>query len=426
MMIPDNPILPEFFRVRQHFASHAIDDIETSVGEAFSRVDMEHTIQPGQSVAIAVGSRGVSNLREIISAVVAMVTRLGGRAMVVPAMGSHGGATAEGQKSVLAKYGVDESVGCPIVASMDTVLVGTNEQGVDIHFDKHASQADHVIVVNRIKPHTRLAGRIESGLVKMLMIGLGKHRGATLYHQVFPLYDHALDKLAPTVLPMILERMPITLGLGIVEDAFENTSIIEPVLPHSLLEKEPELLDIARARMPRLPFDHADLLIVDQIGKEISGMGMDTNVIGRKTNDRAAAPDEFPKIRQIYIRSLTEGTYGNACGVGAAEYCHRRVVEAMDPEVTKVNCITAAHVTAGAVPLTFDCDRDVLHAVVSQIGRERVPDLKWMWISDTLHLGEVACSRGFYETAVERDDLEVLGQPASLEFDGKGDLLSAC
>jgi hypothetical protein len=208
-----------------------------------------------------------------------------------------------------------------------------------------------------------------------------------------------------------------------VEDAFENTALVEAVQPQQLLDREPELLAIARAWLPQLPFRRADLLIVDQIGKEISGMGMDTNVIGRKSNDRAAAPDEFPKIRQIYLRSLTEQTAGNACGIGAAEYCHQRVVDAMDVEVTKINCITSAHPSAGAIPLWFPSDRDAITAIVSQTSRDRVADLGWMWIADTLHLSELTCSRVYWPEALRREDLEVLCDPQPLRFDNHGNLI---
>ncbi len=302
-------------------------------------------------------------------------------------------------------------------------MVGTTADGVDVHFDKAASQADHVIVVNRVKPHTRLAGKFESGLIKMLMIGLGKHRGAWLYHQVFPDFDYSLNRLAPSIVDMIVDRMPVTLGVAIVEDAFENTSHIEAVEARDFLTREPELLELAKSRMPRLPFDRAELLIVDRIGKEISGTGMDTNVVGRKSNDKTAAPDEFPKIRQIYVRSLTEKTAGNACGIGVAEYCHRRVVDAMNAEITRINCVTSAHPSAGAIPLTYDSDREVLEAAISQVSSDRVEDVKWMWIRDTLNVDEVACSKGFFESAGQREDLQILEEPAALTFDPAGDLI---
>jgi hypothetical protein len=418
-----NP-LPRFFRVRQRFPSHRLDDLPLAVHQAMQTVSLSKKIRSGQRIAVAVGSRGINNLSTIVASVVRELQDLGALPFIIPAMGSHGGATPQGQAKVLATYGVTETaMGCPVVSSMDTVIVGTTDQGLDVHFDKSASEADHVIVVNRIKPHTRLAGKYESGLIKMLMIGLGKHQGAWRYHQVFPDFDYSLNGLAPGIVKMILNTMPVTLGIAIVEDAFENTSHIEAVEASNFLTREPALLEMARSRMPRLPFDRAELLIVDRIGKEISGTGMDTNVVGRKSNDKCAAPDEFPKIRQIYVRSLTEKTAGNACGIGVAEYCHRRVVEALNAEVTRINCVTSAHPSAGAVPLVFESDRDVLEAAISQIGRDRAEDVKWMWIRDTLNVDEVACSKGFYESAQQRDDLQVLDQPVALQFDDHGDLV---
>jgi len=415
---------PEFFPVRQNFEQHALADIPAAINATVQQSPMVQ-IQAGQRVAIAVGSRGIANLKAIVASVIQQVSDRGGQPVIVPAMGSHGGATADGQAAVLASYGITaDQMGCPVEASMETVLIGTTSDGLDVHFDRVASEADHVVVVNRIKPHTRLAGRYESGLIKMLMIGLGKHRGAYLYHQVFPEYDHRLELLAPEIVSMILESVSIIAGIAIVEDAYENTSHIEAVASADFLRREPELLELARSRMPRLPFDHADLLIVDQIGKEISGCGMDTNVIGRKTNDRSAAPDELPKIRQIYVRSLTEKTAGNGCGVGIAEYGHRKMVNAINEEVTRINCVTSAHVTAGAIPITFDSDREVLDAVVSQIPADRRSELNWLWIRDTLQLSEIACSRSYWEVASERSDLELLAEPAPLRFDSSGDFAS--
>lgn len=420
-----NHLYPEFFRLRQRFESHAIDNVAEAVKKSLAVAKLSEQIQSGQSVAIAVGSRGIANLSQIVAEVVRCVIAGGGEPFIVPAMGSHGGATAEGQAAMLASFGIHaDSVGCPIESSMETISVGTNKDGVEFHFDKLASEADHVIVINRIKPHTRLVGQLESGLTKMLMIGLGKHKGASLYHQIFPLYDYRLDQLAPSIVPMLVERMPITLGLAIVEDAFEQTSLIESVDPAEILNREPQLLELAKSRMPRLPFDSADLLIIDRIGKEISGTGMDTNVIGRKSNDNCAAPEEYPKIRQIYVRSLTEKSAGNASGIGIAEYCHQRVVQAMDAEITRINCVTSAHVTAGATPLSFPSDRAVLDAVVSQIGQDRIAGLKWMWISDTLHVSDLACSRGYLDEARQRDDLEILTDPRPLDFDHQENLLA--
>ncbi len=416
--------LPEFFRIRQKTKQQPIDNVAGAVIEALDASTIRQQVQPGQTVAIAVGSRGISNLKTIVSTVVRFVEDLGGDPIIVPAMGSHGGATPEGQTALLASLGIDSSVGCQVRASMETIVIGQADDDVSIHFDKVASEADHIIIVNRVKPHTRLTGRFESGLIKMSMIGLGNHLGASLYHQIFGRHDYRLDTLAPKIVPMIVERMPITLGLAIVEDAFDNTSLIEAVEPKNFLSREPELLSIARTRMPRLPFDDIDLLIVDTIGKEFSGTGMDTNVIGRKAHDKHPGPDEIPKIREIYVRSLSEKTNGNAAGIGIAEYCHRRVVDAMDREVTRINCVTSAHVTAGAIPLTFDSDRAVLDAVLSQVGKERADEQKWVWIANTLHLGQLACSRRFWDEVQGRKDLQILSDPSPLEFDSHGDLLT--
>jgi hypothetical protein len=413
--------LPRFFRVRQQFASCEIEDIPAAVSAALRNAQLGSLIRPDQSVAIATGSRGISNIDTVIREVVDFVQAIGARPFIVPAMGSHGGATAEGQAKVLAALGITtEAMGCPIRSSMETVLVGKSPQGIPIHFDRLASRADHVIVVNRIKPHTRLVGDFESGLAKMLMIGLGKHRGAQTYHQAFADYDYHLDRIARVVVPMITQQMPITMGVAIVEDAFDRVARIEAVRPDCLLDDEPGLLKEARELMPRLPFDRAVLLVIDQIGKEISGTGMDTNVIGRKSNDRAAGECEFPKIREIFVRSLTSKTNGNATGIGIAEYCHARVVRDIDFEMTRINCVTSGHVSAGAVPIHFDSDRETLSAVLSQASNPA--DAKWMWIQDTLHLETVACSEAYLAEARQREDLQVLEPPMELAFDAEGSL----
>ncbi len=417
--------LPRFFPLQQTFESSPVKDVEEVIACTFCESDSLNEVHQGQTVAVAVGSRGIHQLSRIVKAVVQEIKKCGAQPIIVPAMGSHGGATAEGQAAVLASFGVtEESMGCPVVSSMDTVLLGHTPEGLPIYFDRVASEADHIVVVNRVKPHTRLAGQYESGLIKMLMIGLGKHRGASTYHQFFPDYDYCLDRLVPSVVKLLLNRMPITCGLAIVEDAFENTSHLEAVPADEILNREPELLEKAKSLLPRLPFQHFDLLIVDQIGKEISGTGMDTNLIGRKSNDKAAAEDEFPKVRHIYVRSLTPKTAGNGAGIGIAEYCHQRVVDALDVEKTKVNCITSAHPSAGAVPLTFESDCDALLAALSQVAIERHREVKWIWIRDTLHVDRVWVSEAFHALSHGRQDLQVLAAPKELEFDESGDLLS--
>lgn len=416
--------LPSFFAVTQDFPRKVVEDVEAVIANTFRDTQSLEKIEKGQQVAIAVGSRGINQLSRIVLAVVNEIKDLGAVPVIVPAMGSHGGATAEGQRAVLEGFGITESaMGCSIAASMDTILLGHTPAGLPIYFDRVASASDHIVVVNRIKPHTRLVGRYESGLIKMMMIGLGKHRGASTYHQFFPDYDYCLDHLVNSVVDLLLDRMPITCGLAVLEDAFENTAHIEAIPAEKIVEREPELLNQAKALLPKLPFDQIDLLIVDQIGKEISGTGMDTNLIGRKSNDKAAAENEFPKVRYIYVRSLTEKTAGNAAGIGIAEYCHRRVIDRLDVEKTKVNCITSAHPSAGAIPLVFESDYELVQAVLSQVAVERQRSVKWIWIRDTLHVDRLLASEVLYEQACESESLQALGSPQPLAFDDQGDLI---
>lgn len=414
---------PRFFRVRQKFDASRIDDVarETAHQIALSLPMQLHRIHPGQHVAIAIGSRGISQISTIIKSVVDAVRHREAIPFIVPAMGSHGGATAEGQAALLAGYGIStEAMQCEIRSSMQTTIVGTTSAGVDVHFDFNAKSADHVIVVNRIKPHTRIIGPYESGLVKMMLIGLGKHRGALAYHRAMT--RQRFDEIVAEAAPMILAHTPVLMAIAIVENAFDEVAHIEAIEAEQILNREPELLELARRRMPRLPFDQADLVMIDRIGKNISGTGMDTNVVGRKANDKVAAPDEWPKINQIYVRGLTPETKGNASGIGIAEYCRTQVVRDMDIEVTRINCLTALHVTGAAIPVNWETDREVLRVAVDQSGLLRPVDFRCQWISDTLHLADLRCSEAFYEEAMSRDDLEVLSAPEELSWDADGNL----
>ncbi|HBJ35143.1 MAG TPA: [Fe-S]-binding protein [Planctomycetaceae bacterium] len=416
-----NETLPRFFRVRQHFKSDQINDVDSAVAEQIRASEFSRRIEPGQSVAIAVGSRGIARIGEIVAAAVGSVRALGGVPWIVPAMGSHGGATASGQTAVLAEYGITpERMGCEIRSSMEVREVGKTSQGVRVYFDANASTADHVIVINRIKPHTRICGPHESGLVKMMLIGLGKHRGAAEYHQAMTRI--AFEELVDEVVPMILSQCPISLGLAIIENAYDQVAMIESVDPSNLLSREPELLDLARQWMPRLPFNDADLLIIDKIGKNISGSGMDTNVVGRKFNDKIAGVDEVPKIFQIYVRGLTDQSAGNAAGIGIAEYCRSDLVRQMDVEKTRVNCLTALHITAAAIPIHWETDREVLAIAAGQSGRTTADQLRWMWIHSTLCVGELMCSEAYWQSASQRDDLSIIAPSSELRFESTGQL----
>lgn len=416
--------LPRFFTVKQSLASQRIDDVAETVTEQLETLACVERIRSGQRVAISIGSRGIDRIAEVTAAVASFVKARNALPFVVPAMGSHGGATAEGQMKTLAALGVNEqAIGCPVVSSMDTIQLGTSSGGIDLFFDAAAAAAKHVIVVNRIKPHTRLTGSIQSGLCKMMMIGLGKRRGAVAYHPAFHDFDYRLDQITGEIIPTILRQTPILAGVAIVENARDSIGKVVALAADDILAAEPELLQTAIDWMPKLPFEAAELLIVDTIGKEISGTGLDTNVVGRKWNDKMAGPDEHPKIHEIFVRSLTQKTAGNASGIGIAEYTHRRVAKSIDVAKTRINCITAGHPTGAALPVWFDSDQDVLAAVCAQSPMP-ASRRRWMRIVNTLDLLHVQCSEGYLDTAIN-NELEIVRQPATLSFDPQGDLVDA-
>ncbi|WP_182868642.1 DUF362 domain-containing protein [Stieleria mannarensis] len=417
---------PRFFTAKQSLPSHRIDDVASEVtGQLTARPELGQ-IGPKQSVAIAVGSRGIDRIAEVTRTVVRLLIDRGAEPFIVPAMGSHGGATDAGQTATLAALGITpQSVGCPIKSSMETVSIGScaiGQDSIPLVFDRNAAAADHLIVINRIKPHTKLSGSIQSGICKMLMIGLGKHRGAITFHPAFKSFDYRLDRITANAIPTILAATPFLLGVALVEDAHDSIGQIAVASGDELLAIEPTLLRTATEWMPKLPFRSAELLVIDEIGKEISGTGLDTNVVGRKWHDKMAGDDEWPKVQQIYVRSLTEKTAGNASGIGIAEYTHRRVAEQIDPVKTRINCITAGHPTAAALPVWFDSDRDVLDAVCAQspIPADR---RRWLRIPNTLDLQQIQCSEAYLEDAQHNDRLEIAAAPQPLRFDDHGDFL---
>lgn len=413
---------PRMLRVRQTFDAPRIDDIPGEVDQQLATLKLGEQLKPGETVAVTVGSRGIANIAEIIKATVDHVKTLGATPFLVPSMGSHGGGTAEGQRHILESYGVtEEYTGAEIRSSMETVVVDTTPQGIPVHFDRHAYEADHVLVCGRIKPHTGFVGDIESGLHKMMLIGLGKHAGAKVYHRA--IQDYSFLEIIRAVADVVLEKCKVIAGLAIVENAYDETGLLEAVAPRDFFEREKELLTIAKQWMPRLPFDKVGLLIVDQIGKNISGSGMDTNVIGRKFNDHAASERDSVACKRIFIRGLTEETHGNACGIGMAEFTNQRTLDQVDLAATRINALTGGHPTAAALPVAFETDREVLDAALQTIGLDEPEQSRVVQISDTLHLREVLVSEAYLGELQQRSDLEVVYGPFDIEFDADGNLL---
>jgi hypothetical protein len=417
------PHYPRVFRVRQSFENTQVTDVAATTIAELKRLKLSDRVQAGQTVAITAGSRGITNIPLILRAAVRYFQSIGAKPFIVAAMGSHGGATAEGQLEVLGTLGINEdSCGCPIRSSMETVTLCRTTEGFPVHFDRHAFEADHVLVCGRIKPHTDFAGEIESGLMKMMLIGLGKCDGAKIYHRA--IQDFSFDQIVRSVAGRVLAECRILAGLAIVENGYDQTALIEAVLPQEILEREKQLLVLARRLLPRLPFPRVDVLLVDVIGKDISGCGLDTNVVGRKFNEHEARPDEWPKVRRIALRDLTVATHGNANGTGIAELCTSRLVSQIEWERTRLNCVTSGRLAGAMLPMVYPTDQAMLDAALVTIGLVEPPDAKFLWIRDTLHLAEVECGEAYLAEARSRPDLEILTEPRPLPFQADGNLPS--
>ena len=412
---------PKIFRIRQKFPAPRLEDVSGQVRRQLASLQLHQRVQTGQTVAIAASSRGIANYLKILQAVVEFFRSLGAEPFLVPAMGSHGGGTAEGQLAVLASYGITpETVSCPIRSSMETVVVCQTSLGFPVYFDRHAFQADHVVVLNRIKPHTRFVGPIESGLMKMLLIGLGKAEGAQVYHAAIE--DYSFAQIIHAVAEQVLRRCRILAGLAIVENAYDQTALIEAVRPEEFEEREKHLLELARQWIARLPFDEVDILLVEEIGKEISGTGMDTNVIGRKFDDHKPVEGERPRVKRIAVRRLTRATHGNAVGLGLAEFCRSEILQQMDGAATRFNALTANHIPAAMLPLDYPTDRQMLEVALQTIGLRPPQEARLLWIQNTLQLAEVECSAAYWTEVHNRPDLEILCPPRPLPWNADGNL----
>jgi hypothetical protein len=412
---------PKIFRVRQKFARPQVADIAGEVQSQLARLELHRRVLTGQSVAITAGSRGIANIAPILRAAVGHFRGLGAQPFLVPAMGSHGGGTAEGQRQVLESCGITEAaVGCPIHSSMGTVIVGHAAEGFPLHIDRTAYQADHVLVCGRVKPHTMFAGDFQSGLMKMLLIGLGKQSGANIYHRAIE--DYCFDQIVRSAGGEVLEKCRVVAGLAIVENAYDETAMIEAVEPSRFEARDKELLALACKWMARLPFGAADVLVIDRIGKNISGAGIDPNVVGRKFNDHHAVEGEMPHVKRICIRGLTPESHGNAIGLGIAEFCRSQLLRDMDVQATRVNALTSGHIAAGMTPLDYGTDCEMLQAAFGTVGLVEPHHTRLIWIADTLHLTEVECAEVFLDAARERSDLEIIDGPRDMAFDAEGNL----
>ena len=419
---PPMSTLPRMLAVRQIFETSGPLDRRATL-RAQLEAGLRH-LKPGARIAVAVGSRGISQLSTIVTDVVKFLQAAGAHPFIVPAMGSHGGATPEGQTQLLAEYGItEERLGVPIRAGMEVEQIGKTEDGVNVYFSREALQSDGVIVINRIKPHTDFSGFLGSGILKMMVVGLGKRVGAANYHASASRWGY--EDVLRTSARVTLRSAPILAGLAIVENQFHETAKIELLRPEKIESREEELFILAKRWMPRLPLQDVDLLIVDRLGKNISGAGMDPNVTGRSVHGYLSLLGDrsrTPVIRRLFVRDLTPETHGNAIGVGLADLTTIRLVRQIDRHVTAINALTSLTPQCAKIPIHFDTDREAIDRALDSLALTDRRQAKVVRIADTLSLEHLEASEACLEDLRQQPQLVTLSQPGEMRFDGEGNL----
>ena len=414
--------LPKIFKIHQKIDAPHLEEVENRVHELLDQFELSKKVKRGERIGLTAGSRGIKDKPRVLKTIVDRLRDLGASPFVVPCMGSHGGATAEGQIEVLESLGITEkSLGAPILSSMDVEQIGRTKFGTPVLISRDLLKADRVVVVNRVKPHTDFRGEIESGLVKMMVIGMGKHQGALMVHRLT--IKHGFPAVIKEVSSIILKKVPILFGMGMIENQYGKTAFIDLVKPEKLVEAEKALLKKARRLTPSLPFDQMDLLILDEMGKNISGAGMDTNVIGRRAFIWSSKPRK-PKIMRIFVRDITEESHGNVTGIGMADYITKRLFGKIDYSTTAVNCLTGMGPENGRIPIFFERDRDALAAAHDNSGVLRYQDLRILWAKNTLELENFYASQALLKEARPNTRLEILSDPFEFPFDQNGNLIS--
>jgi hypothetical protein len=414
--------LPRFLPVYQHFPDLRLADVRAAVQQELNASGLANRVPPGARVAIGVGSRGISNLAAIVGTVVDYWKSHGCRPFLFPAMGSHGGATAEGQRDVMARYGIDEqTMGCPVVSSMDVVSTGKTESGIPTFADMAAMESDGILLINRIKWHTSFLGPVESGLTKMAGIGLGKINGARHCHR------HARSLGMENVIQQVARHNiatgKILGGVAILEDANHNTAKIAVVPADCLIEHETELLSLVQQWKAKIPMP-LEILVLDEIGKNISGTGMDPKVVNRGVHGQYNPWPGIYRIQRILVRDLSATTHGNAVGVGMADIVHDRAVSKIDTKVTWVNTATSGSLAAARLPMHYPSDRVCLE-ILSQTVESAPEDATIGWIRNSLELGEFAFSENLRAEIEANPALEIAGPPFELDFDDSGNLMAS-
>lgn len=415
-------MLPNMIKIHRHYQAPVIENIEAAIEAEMAKILSRTMIKPGMRIAITAGSRGIANIARIITAIVAELKRYGADPFIVPAMGSHGGATAEGQLEVLESLGITEAnCGAPIMSSMETIEIGSTPDGMPVYMDRYAYEADGIALVARIKLHTDFKSPvgIESGIVKMAAIGLGKHTQALLLHSYGV---HGIRDIMPEVGKVVLDSGHILFGLGIVENASEETAVLEAIEPERIYEREQELLKRSAEMFPWLPIDDLDILFVDWIGKNFSGTGMDTNIIGRMRIQGTPEP-ESPRIKYVIAGDLSDESHGNALGIGLADLTTSRLMDKINRRIMNENVITSTFLHRAAIPIVLDNDRAAIEAALRANWNVPIEQVRLARIYSTLHLEHLYVSEAVYETIRSLPGVSAEGTFEPLAFDEAGNLL---
>ena len=411
---------PRLVKVRQRFDTSHISDIETHLMNKLETWESAGTGLDGKEIAITAGSRGIADIRKILGVLISFLKSRNAKPFLVPAMGSHGGASESGQKKILEDFGITErALGVPVRNSMEVKRIGKTSTGLPVYCDRFAASAQGLILVNRIKDHTDFEGRFESGLTKMMVIGLGNHKGALTVHN---LGIRGFKEELVHCAEVVLDSLPVLFGIGIIENAHNQTAILEVVESPRIFEREPVLLGEAKRLRPKLLLDDLDVLVVEAMGKDISGTGMDTNVIGRRLIFGEPEP-VIPRIKRVVVLSLSDNSRGNAVGIGLADICTRRLINKIDFEASYINTITATYVERAKIPLTAETDRDAIEIALNTCWLPDSRKVKMAVIKNTKALDTVWLSEGTLPIIQERDDLQITGSPEEMKFDHRGILV---
>jgi hypothetical protein len=406
--------------VRQNFPDRSLSDIPATITRELTSAHFGANLPPGSRIAIGVGSRGIANLATIVRTVVDFWKSRGAKPFLFPAMGSHGAANAEGQAAVLHHFGIHEAaMGCPVISALDVVSLGSTPDGIEAFMDRNAFDAAGVFLIGRVKWHTDFAGKIESGLFKMMAIGLGKFAGAQRYHTYA--YKLGLEHVIRTVGRQVLKSGKVLGGLAILEDANHNTAQLTAVPVDQMERKEEELLALVKTWMGRIPFA-LNILILDEIGKNFSGAGMDTKVVNRGVNGESNLWDTAPHIDRVFIRGLSEHSYGNGVGLGMADVVHNRLVDAIDWHPTHINSLTASTPTAIRTPIHFSTDRECLERIWPTCGVHKQEEIRLGWIANSLDIGTMRVTENLRQEIESNKNLEVVEEAENWEFDVDGNL----